>query len=70
MALFFPDGRNYTNIRINLMNELNDIDYSITLRQSNALLRIILYNDCKFKDKFKKLILIVLACKNNIKGYT
>ena len=70
MAVFFLDGRNYTNIRITLMNELNDIDYSITLKQPNALLRIILYNDCKFKDKFKKLILIVLFCKNNIKDYT
>ena len=52
------------------MNEFNDIDYSMTLRQPNALLRINLYNDCKFKDKFKKLSLIVLACKNNIKDYT
>ena len=31
------------------MNELNDIDNSVTLRQPNELLRIILYGDCKFK---------------------
>ena len=34
---------NYTNTRITLMNELNDIDLSITSRQPNELLRIILY---------------------------
>ena len=35
--------RYYNNIRITLMNELNDIDNSITSRQPNELLRIILY---------------------------
>ena len=40
------------------MNELNDIDNSVTSRQPNELLRINLYNDCKFKDNFNKRILI------------
>ena len=41
------------------MNELNDIDNSITSRQSSELLRIILYgDDCKFKDNANKRILI------------
>ena len=40
------------------MNELNDIDNSITSRQSNELLRIILYDACKFKDNVNKRILI------------
>ena len=40
------------------MNELNDIDNSITSRQPNELLRIILYGDCKFKDNVNKRILI------------
>ena len=40
------------------MNELNDIDNSITSRQSNELLRIILYGDRKFKDNVNKRILI------------
>ena len=31
------------------MNELNDIDNSITSRQPNELIGIILYGDCKFK---------------------
>ena len=48
----------YYNIRIALMNELNDIDNSITSRQPNELLRIILYGDCKFKDDVNKRILI------------
>ena len=47
---FFLRCRNYNNIRITLMNELNDIDNSIFLRQPNELLRIIIYGDCKFKD--------------------
>ena len=51
-------SRNNTNIRITLMNELNDIDNCITSRQPNELLRIILYNDCKFKYNFNKRILI------------
>ena len=34
--------RYYSNIRITLMNELNDINNSITSRQTNELLRIIL----------------------------
>ena len=41
---------NYNNIRITLMDELNDIDNSITSRKPNELLRIILYGDCKFKE--------------------
>ena len=47
---FFLRCRYYNNIRMTLMNELNDIDNSITSRQPNELLRIILYCDCKFKD--------------------
>ena len=51
-------SRNNTNIRITLMNELNDMDNCITSKQANELLRIILYNDCKFKYNFNKRILI------------
>ena len=40
------------------MNELNDIDNSITSRQPNELLRIIVYSGCKVKDNVKKRILI------------
>ena len=40
------------------MNELNDIDNSITSRQPNELLRIILYGGYKFKDNANKPILI------------
>ena len=40
------------------MNELNDIDNSITSRQPNELLQIILYGDWKFKDNVNKRILI------------
>ena len=40
------------------MNELNDIDNSVALRQPNKLLRIILYGDCKFKENVSKLIFI------------
>ena len=40
------------------MNELNDIDNSITSRQPNELLQIILYGDWKFKDNVSKRILI------------
>ena len=36
------------------MNELNDIDNSITSKQPNELLRVILYGDCKFKDNANK----------------
>ena len=39
------------------MNELNDIDNSVTSRQTNELLRIILYGDCKFKAAVNKRIL-------------
>ena len=39
------------------MNESNDIDNSITSRQPNELLGIILYGDCKFKDNVNKRIL-------------
>ena len=55
---FFVQCRNYTNIRVTLMNELSDIDNSITSRKPNELLRIILYSDCKFKDNVNKQILI------------
>ena len=48
------DILNYANIRITLMNELNDINDSITSRQPNELHRIILYGDCKFKGNFNK----------------
>ena len=49
------------------MNELNDIDNSITSRQTNELLRIILYGDCKFKDDANERILIatILLIKNS-----
>ena len=57
-AHFFLRCRCYSNIRITLMNELNDIDNSITSRQTNELLRIILYGDCKLKDDLNKQILI------------
>ena len=50
-AHIFLRCRYYNNIRITLMNELNDIDNSINSRQPNKLLPIILYGDCKFKDK-------------------
>ena len=40
------------------MNELNNIDNSITSRQPNELLRMILYGGCKFKDNVNKRILI------------
>ena len=40
------------------MNELNDIDNSITSKQPKEFLRIILYGDCKFKDNVNKRILI------------
>ena len=57
-AHFFLRCRNYNNIRITLINEFNDIDNSISSRQPNELLRIILYGDCKFKDNVNKRILI------------
>ena len=40
------------------MNELNDIDNFITLRQPNELLPIIFYGDCKLEDNVNKRILI------------
>ena len=40
------------------MNELDDIDNSITSRQPTEILRIILYGDCKFKDDVNKRILM------------
>ena len=58
MAHLFLCCRNYTNIRITFMNELNDFDKSVTSRQQNELLRIILYGDCKFKGNVNKRILI------------
>ena len=68
-ADFFPRCRDYSNIRITLMNELKDIDNSITSRQPNELLRIILYGDCKFKDNISKQILIatIQFIKNSIR---
>ena len=57
-AQFFLCCRNYTNICMTLMNELNDIDNFITSRQPNELLPIILYGDCKLKDNVNKRILI------------
>ena len=56
-AHFFLCCRYYNNICITLMNESSDIDNSITSRQQNELLRIILYGDCKFKDNVNKRIL-------------
>ena len=49
------------------MNELSDIDNSITSRQPNEILRIILYGDCKFKDNVNRRILIatIQFIKNN-----
>ena len=40
------------------MNELNHIDNSITSRQPNELLRVILYGDWKFKDNVNKRVLL------------
>ena len=57
-AHFFLRCRNYTDVRLTLMKELYKIDNSITSRQPNELLRIILYDDCKFKDNVNKQILI------------
>ena len=36
------------------VDKYNDIDNSIISRQPNELLRIILYDDCKFKDNVNK----------------
>ena len=55
---FFLRCRNYTDVRLTLMKELYRIDHSITSRQPNELLRIILCGDCKFKDNVNKQILI------------
>ena len=40
------------------MNELDNIDNSITSRQPTEILRIILYGDCKFKDDVDKRVLM------------
>ena len=56
-AHFFLNCRNY-NIHITLMNELNDMDNSVTSTQPHELLRIILYGDYNFKDNVNKQILI------------
>ena len=58
MAHFFLRCRSYDNIRVTLMNELNHIDNSITSRQPNELLRVILYGDRKFKGNVNKLVLL------------
>lgn len=55
---FFLRYRNCNNICIALMNELNDFDNTITSRQPDELLRIIIYGDCKFKDNVNKWVLI------------
>ena len=57
-AYFFLRCRKYYIICISLMNELNDIDTSITSKQPNKLIRIALYGDCKFIDNVKKLTLL------------
>ena len=57
-AHFFLPCRYYNNIHITLMTELNYIDNSITSRQPNELLRIVLHGDCKFKDNVNKRIFI------------
>ena len=53
------------------MNELSDIDNSITSRQPNELLWIILYGDFKFKHNVNKRILIatIQFIKNNNRFY-
>ena len=53
------------------MNELSNIDNSVTSRQPNELLRIILYGDCKFKHNVNKRILIatIQFIKNNNRFY-
>ena len=53
------------------MNELSDIDNSITSRQPNEMLCIILYGDCKFKDNVNRRILIATMqfIKNNNRFY-
>ena len=57
-AHFFLRCRNYTDVRLTLMKELYRTDNSITSRQPNEFLRIILYGDYKFKDNVNKQILI------------
>ena len=57
-AHFFLRCRKYTDVCLTLMKELYRIDSSITSRQPNELLRIILYDDSKFKDNVNKEILI------------
>ena len=70
-AHFFLRCRNYTDVRSTLMKELYRIDNSITSRQPNELLRIILYGDCKFKHNVNKRILIatIQFIKNNNRFY-
>ena len=46
LAHFFLRCRNYNNICITLMNELNNIHNSLISRKPNELHRIILYSDC------------------------
>ena len=66
VAHFFLHYQNYNNIHITLMNKLNDIDNSITSKQPNESLRIILYGDCKFKDNVNKQILTAtIQCIRN-----
>ena len=62
--LFRANNTAYTaNIRITLMNELNNIDNFITSRQPDEILRILLQDNCNFKDNVNKQILT--ATKNN-----
>ena len=53
--MFKANNKN-TSSRTTLMNELNDLDNSITSRQPNELLRIILCGGLKFKDNANKCI--------------
>ena len=67
-AHFFLRCRYYNNIRITLMNELNDIDNSITSRQPNELTLIATIQFIKNSNRFKSIL--NLACKNNINDCT
>ena len=67
--MFKANNKN-TSSSTTLMNELNDLDNSITSRQPNKLLRIILCGDLKFKDNANKWILTaaIQFIKNNNHG--
>ena len=55
-AQFLLRCRRYINTRMTLMNELSDIDNSVTSRQANEFLWKIHYGDFKFKDNVNKWI--------------